>query len=127
GLVAELRVTAERYAGQLDNILFEIQLALGHDHPKETIIKEVGYRSIENGFIRPFEYSADTGILNIDHQAAAYEAVFLAFQESGYEWYEGIIWWDASISPDRHGPVDLGFSPLGKQKTEEVILQYFAR
>ncbi len=126
-LVAMLKRTSDRYAGQMDNILFEIELALDADRPKPVILKEVGFRSAEKAFVRPFEYASgsDGMPVNIDHQAAAYQAVLESFYGAGFAWFGGIIFWDASVSPDLHGPGDYGFSPIGKKKSEDVISRSF--
>lgn len=87
-------------------------------------IKEVGFRSVDKCFVDPYVY-AGGGALNIAHQAAAYEAIFRAFWTPGYTWFGGVAFWDASVDYTKHGPFDLGFSPIGKQMTEEVIGKYF--
>jgi len=50
-LTSLLKQTTDRYASQLDNALFEIQMTLGLKNPKQIIFKEIGYRSVENGFV----------------------------------------------------------------------------
>lgn len=119
-LTAVLQQTAERYASQIDNILFDIEGVTGVK--KVVSLKEVGFRSVENGFINPFTYSG-TGGVNIPHQVAAYNAVINGFWKSGWTWLSGIIFWDASVDPTKHGVMDNGFSPVGKAATERVIRQ----
>lgn len=121
-LVSVLTQTAERYASQIDNTVVQIESVIGKQVP--IWFKEVGFRSVEKGFIDPFTY-AGPGTLNISHQAAAYEAMFRAFWEPGWDWFRGIVFWDASVSPGLHGSSDKGFSPIGKQETETVIRRYF--
>lgn len=125
-LVDLLQRTSDRYASQIDNALFEIGMAT--EVEKDIILKEIGFRSVEFGFINPFEYSG-TGhhTLNRIHQAAAYEAIFRSFFEAGWDWFKGAVFWDASVDKNRHGPLDLGFSPIGKTETEEIIREYFIR
>lgn len=122
-LVALLLTTSQRYATQIDNTLFDIEITMGF--AKQAILKEIGYKSVDRGFIRPFEYTAPGAKLNVMHQAAGYDAIYSAFWNVGWLWFEGIVWWDASVDPRLHGPTDVGFSPLGKQMTENVIQQYF--
>lgn len=117
-LTASLQQTAQRYATQIDNILFDIESITGSAKP--VYLKEVGFRSVENGFINPFTY-AGTGAVNIPHQAAAYQATINAFWKSGWSWFRGIILWDASVDPEKHGPADNGFSPVGKTDVEKII------
>jgi hypothetical protein len=123
-LVAILKATSDRYASQIDNAMFEIETTL--EHPQIAILKEIGYRSVRNGFIDPFVYAdSDQAELNIDHQAAAYEAIFQSFFSPGWSWFRGAVFWDASVDLSRHGSSDRGFSPIGKDKTEDVIKDYF--
>lgn len=117
-LTTILEQTAQRYASQIDNILFDIESITGA--PKPVYLKEVGYRSVENGFINPFTY-AGSGAVNVPHQLAAYQAMFNAFWNSGWTWLKGIILWDASIDPAKHGVFDNGFSPMGKPEVENCI------
>jgi hypothetical protein len=128
-LVAALKRTCDRYGGQLDDILLEIDLALESDQAKPVIIKEIGFRSTTKSFVRPFEYAGDAGELsvNVRHQAAAYQAVLESFSGAGFEWFRGIVFWDASVSPTLHGSEDAGFSPLGKQPSEQVVVRFFQR
>jgi len=123
-LFALLKQTSDRYAAQLDTALFEIESVV--DQRKDVILKEVGFRSVERGFIDPFVYTGtDTKRLNLVHQAVAYDALLASFWSPGWDWFKGVIFWDASVDPSMHGPTDSGFSPLGKTKTEDVIKKYF--
>jgi len=124
-LVSALRITSDRYAGQIDNIMVEIQIALDAEQPKQVLVKEVGFRSSPKGFVRPFEFGEADDSLSIEHQAAAYQAVLESFWGSGFEWFGGIVFWDASVSPNLHGAQDRGFSPLGKTMSEGIVLRFF--
>lgn len=121
-LVNQLKLRTDAYAGQLDSIINQINLTLGKD--KEFIFKEIGFRSVENGFIDPFAY-AGSGALNFDHQAAAYQAFFESFLKPNWAWYKGVAFWDIAVDPSKAGPLDNGFSPVGKPLTESIILKYF--
>jgi len=121
-LVKALRVNTDGFAAQLDELLGLIAGVAGA--PKTAILKELGYRSIERGFIDPFNY-AGPGTLNIEHQAAAYDAVLASFAPGAYPWFAGAVFWDASVDMERHGPFDNGFSPIGKELTENVVRRYF--
>jgi len=121
-LVGTLQQTSDRYASQIDNALFEIENTVGKK--KELILKEIGYRSVEKGFVDPFVY-AGVGTLSLEHQAAAYEAIFRSFWKQKWEWFRGIVFWDASVDKKLQGPKDIGFSPIGKEMTEQVLKTYF--
>lgn len=123
-LVLALTDRAMSYATQLDTGLMEIDFTL--EHSSKAIVKEIGVRSVENGFIDPFAY-AGTGKLNLEHQAAGFEALFRAFWAPQWPWFEGINFWDIAVDPTKKGPQDTGFSPLGKPETEAIILNYFGR
>ncbi|WP_413560866.1 glycoside hydrolase family 113 [Bdellovibrio sp. HCB209] len=121
-LVSVLRLRADSYATQLDTGLTQIELTL--DHHKPAIIKEIGFRSVDRGFIDPFAY-AGSGTVNIQDQAAAFQAIFEAFWQPQWPWFKGILFWDIAIDPSKKGKGDNGFSPLGKEATEKVIKDHY--
>ncbi len=124
-LVVLLRKKSDLYAQQIDQSLEKIGDKLGTGF-KDVVLKELGFASRDLGFIRPFEYSKTAnGQANVLHQAAAYEAIFRSFWSPGFEWFRGIVFWDASVNESLHGPTDHGFSPLGKPKTEQVLKNYW--
>ncbi len=119
-----LKTRADSYATQLDTGLMQIEFTLNHH--KEAIIKEIGFRSVDKGFIDPFAY-AGSGNANIQHQAAAYQAVFASFWEPQWPWFKGINFWDIAVDPARTGRADNGFSPVGKSETEDVIRNHYLK
>lgn len=121
-LVATLKNRADSYATQLDTGFTEIEFTL--DHTKKAIIKEIGFRSVERSFIEPFSY-AGSGVVNVPHQTAAYEAVFESFWKPQWPWFAGINFWDIAVDPTKRGAEDNGFSPLGKKETEDVVKAYY--
>lgn len=121
-LTSVLKNRADSYATQLDTGLMEIEFTL--DHHKKAIIKEIGFRSVERGFIDPFAY-AGSGTLNLLHQSAAYDAIFQAFWKPQWPWFGGINFWDIAVDDSKVGPEDTGFSPLGKPETEEIVKSYY--
>jgi len=121
-LVALLRQRTDSYATQMDNTFTQIELTL--DHQKPVIFKELGYRSVEKGFIDPFAYAGEGTIL-VQHQAAAYQAVFSSFWEARWPWFKGFNFWEIHVDGSKAGPRDNGFSPLGKDLTESVLKKYW--
>lgn len=121
-LVATLKNRADSYATQLDTGLMEIEFAVNQN--KTAIIKEIGFRSVDRGFIDPFAY-AGTGVLNLEHQAAAYQAIFESFWKPRWPWFGGINFWDIAVDPLKSGATDKGFSPLGKEQTEQIVKDYY--
>jgi len=124
-LVGQLKTRSDVYATQLDTSLLEISLVTNIE--KKMILKEVGYRSVEKGFIEPFNYAGSSGVLNITHQAASYEALLQSFAQANWGWFEGVVFWDIQVDPARAGLRDLGFSPVGKPETESVVIDHFRR
>jgi len=116
---------AMTYATQISNALTAIEETPGIGVTKLVILKEIGFKAVEKGFIRPFGWEDESGVLSHDHQAAAYHAIFRAFWEPGWDWFKGVMIWDASVKLDRHGPQMRTFSPIGKPRTEEALRQYF--
>ena len=121
-LTSVLKNRADSYATQLDTGLMEIEFTL--DHHKKAIIKEIGFRSVERGFIDPFAY-AGSGTPNLLHQSAAYDAIFQAFWKPQWPWFGGINFWDIAVDDSKVGPEDTGFSPRGKPETEEIVKSYY--
>lgn len=122
GVTAILKQRSDSYATQLDNILTEISIYVGVE--KKAHFKEVGFRSVEKGFIDPFTY-AGSGAYNEMHQAAAYAALFESFWAPNWPWFGGINFWDIPVNPRLKGVGDTGFSPVGKPLTEEVVKKYY--
>ena len=122
-LVNLLTQRAESYASQLDTTWTEISLIT--DSEKKFYFKEIGYRSVENGFIDPFTFADNDPRVNIAHQAAAYEAFLRAFWDAGWPWVGGVFFWDISVDPKKHMGNDSGFSPMKKKQTEAVIIKRF--
>jgi len=120
-----LQTRADEYALQLDTTLAEIEFIT--ERPQMMIFKEAGFRSVDKGFINPFEYETGAGEYNEIHQAASYEAIKRAFWEVGFYWFQGGSFWDVSVSPMRNSGVgDTGFSPVGKPLTTSVMQSLFA-
>lgn len=122
-LVKFLRQRSDRYANQLDTAMLEIDSTL--ESSKPVIFKEIGFRSTTNAFIDPFAYDKPTDTVNIDHQAASYQAFCESFFDAGMDWFAGVAFWDIGVNPNRRGVTDAGFTPLGKEKTERIIKHYF--
>lgn len=122
-LVEFLTQRSLAYSTQLDTTLLDIEIVTGES--KQIVLKEVGYRSVENAFINPFTYATAQGKLNTKHQAIAYHAFFKGFWEPQYPWFEGVAFWDIALDPNLHGPSDRGFSPIGKKETTAIIQDYF--
>lgn len=125
-LVHLLRQRTDTFATQMDNILNQVNLTLMARMPTEkpVIFKELGFRSVDKGFIDPYTY-AGSGVPNVQHQAAAFRAYFESFWEPKWTWFKGLNIWEVSLNPDKVGSNDNGFSPVGKKESEDVIKKYF--
>ncbi len=121
-LVDVLKQRTDSFATQMDNTFGQISLVLGNNKP--VIFKELGFRSVDLGFIDPFSY-AGTGTPNVTHQAAALQAYFESFWTTGWPWFKGFNFWEISLDGTKEGPQDNGFSPVGKKQSEDVILKFF--
>lgn len=117
-----LKNRSDSYATQLDTGFTEIELVTGKT--QKASIKEIGFRSVEKGFIEPFSY-AGSGVINIMHQASATKAIFESFWQPQWPWFEGLNFWEIQVDSSKGGPNDNGFSPVGKPQTEEVFKSYF--
>lgn len=124
-LVPFLRRRTDEYANQVDTTLAEIESVT--EQMQYMIFKEVGYRSVDRGFIDPFAYETGTGNYNDDHMAGSFQALFESFWEPRFPWFQGASFWDVSVSPSRNGGAgDTGFSPIGKPKTTAVLQNLFS-
>lgn len=124
-LVSLLKIRSDEYASQVDLTLAEIEGVTGY--MQYMIFKEVGYRSVYKGFIKPFDYETGQGIYREDHQAAAFEALFESFWEPRFPWFQGASFWDVSVNPIRNtGVGDTGFSPIGKPLTVKALQKIFS-
>lgn len=122
-LVSLLRQRADSYASQLDTAWTEISLVT--EVEKKMYFKEIGYRSVLNGFLDPFAYADNDPRVNIMHQAAAYDAFLGAFWDAKWPWLGGVFFWDISVDPHKATGKDSGFSPINKPQTESVIVKRF--
>ncbi len=124
-LVSFLRRRSDEYANQIDIALAEIESVT--DHHQYMIFKEVGFRSVDSGFIDPFDYETGRGNYNDNHMAAAFEALYQSFWEPQFSWFQGASFWDVSVSASRNGGVgDTGFSPVGKPVSTGVLRRIFS-
>lgn len=124
-LVSHLQIRSDEYASQIDLALAEIESVT--EKMQYMIFKEVGYRSVNKGFINPFDYETGLGVYREDHQAAAFDALFRSFWEPRFPWFQGASFWDVSVSPTRNtGVGDTGFSPIGKPQTIEVLKKIYS-
>lgn len=123
-LVQFLKIRSDEYASQMDITMAEIESVT--EKPQFAIFKEAGFRSMEKGFIDPFNYENGNGVYNEEHQAAAYEAMYQSFWAPMFPWFKGASFWDVSVNPVRNrGTGDTGFSPVGKKLTMEVLQKIF--
>ena len=90
---------------------------------KPLIITEIGYRSVEFTWLKPFD--APKGrVFDEEAQKVCYEVIFEGLET--VEWCQGIFWWKWPSYLSYKGEKNLSFSPVGKS-TEEVIQKYFKR
>jgi hypothetical protein len=90
---------------------------------KPILFTEVGYPSVNGGAAQPWVQSAARGV-NLEEQAAGYEAVFRAFV--GRPWFRGLFWWKWPSHGRGGGPRDATFTPLGKPAAE-VLRAWYTR
>jgi hypothetical protein len=92
---------------------------------KELHLQEIGYRSVEQSFVKPYVYEGDGAEINFMHQASAWEAVLRTFWNPVDPIVTGIGIWQILVDEDTDLKPNGGFSPLGKPLTEEVLRQHF--
>ena len=93
---------------------------------KQLAIQEVGYRSVEKGFVSPYLYEDDKTPINYMHQAAAWQAFLNIIWRPSLSWFRGVGIWQVLVDEDADLAINGGFSPLGKDITEAVLAPYFS-
>ena len=119
-LVQHLRVRSDEFASQMDTAMAGIESVTNHH--QFAIFKEAGFRSVDKGFIDPFNYENGVGTYNAIHQAASFEALYESFWLPKFDWFAGGSFWDVGVDPNRNvGVGETGFSPIHKPETEAVL------
>ncbi len=88
---------------------------------KPLVFTEIGYRSVDNSYNRPWDYGSG-GAVSQEDQAMAYEALLSYWQDKGY--FGGLHIWDWSVNPNAGGAGDTGYTPQNKI-AEGVLASYF--
>jgi len=123
-LVTLLQTRSDEFSSQMDIAVASIDSVTGKS--SKLMFKEAGFRSVDRGFIDPFNYANGGGKYNESHQAAAFSAIFNSFWKPNYGWFFGGSFWDVSVDAGRNiGYGDTGFSPVGKSQSTSVIQQIF--
>ena len=113
--VEELLPGAERWAERLG--------AASHRWQKPLLFTEVGYPSVRGGASQPWFEDRTRG-LDLQEQAAAYEATFRAF--CSRPWFRGMFWWKWPSNGLGGGPQDASYTPRRKP-AEEIVRAWFTR
>jgi hypothetical protein len=112
-------------SSDLSLVLQEIDSTMGLS--KKLFIQEIGYRSVEKSFVKPYLYEGDNIPINYIHQAAAWEAILRSFWKPTTPMISGIGIWQVLLDDDTDMIVNGGFSPLGKEPSENVLKKYFIK
>jgi hypothetical protein len=85
---------------------------------KKVIFTEVGFRSVDGGVRKPWNYGSG-GAVDLQEQADAYESVFRAFFDA--PWCDGFYWWAWDESD---GEGDTSYTPHGKP-AEDILRAWY--
>lgn len=88
---------------------------------KPIVFSEVGYRSITDGNLSPFN-SWRSGSYDGGMQARLYEALLTHWKDSSY--MKGVYWWDWKSDPNAGGQGNTDYTPQRKP-AEAVVRQFF--
>lgn len=100
----------------------EMMSGLAAQWEKPILITEFGYMSQDGTLQRPWNWSNEDGVVDLQEQADAYQAAFEVFYHQ--TWLSGIYWWDYGTDPYEGGPCDQRYTPNDKP-AEEVIRQWY--
>ncbi len=92
---------------------------------RPIIFTEMGYRSVNQPTIRPWDYSNRDLPYNGQSQADALEALFLSFADKPW-WKGGFIWKWFPNHQNTGGVSNSGFTPQNKP-AQKVIQRYFTK
>ncbi|MEK2690677.1 glycoside hydrolase family 113 [Bdellovibrio sp. GT3] len=112
-----------QYALQLQNSLNQINTAT--NTRKTLAVQEVGYRSVDKCFVSPYLYEDDEAPINVQHQAVAWDALLMSLWNPQTPWMTSLGIWQVLVDDDTDLTPNGGFSPLGKEPTEQVLKRYF--
>ncbi|WP_439151383.1 glycoside hydrolase family 113 [Winogradskyella sp.] len=94
-----------------------------NSHKKQVLFTEYGYRSVDFTGKQPWDYNRGSGLVNLDAQVNATEALFKTFWDE--DWFAGGFVWKWFHSHDRVGGLQNNmFTPQNKP-VEEVIKNYY--
>lgn len=85
---------------------------------KSIVFTEIGYRSISGTASHPWDWQIE-GELDLEEQAAAYQAAYGAFVDE--PWFAGFFWWSWDPDAFTGGKCDTGFGP--HDKPAEALLR----
>ena len=122
-LIPLLNSYSQNYAQNIDANLQAIDAALKMQ--SALALQEVGYRSVEKCFVSPYLYEDDHTPINYEHQAAAWDALLMSLWIPEWSWLKGLGIWQVLLDDDSDQIINGGFSPLGKDLTENVLRKYF--
>lgn len=118
-----LEISTRNHAEDLRSLQRQITTATGYT--RDLFLQEIGYRSVEKSFVKPYIYEGDNAPINFMHQAAAWEAVLRSFWIPQTPVVSGVGIWQVLVDEDTDLAPNGGFSPLGKPMTEKILRSYF--
>ncbi|MBI2644234.1 MAG: hypothetical protein HYW95_01840 [Candidatus Wildermuthbacteria bacterium] len=96
---------------------------LSQRYGKPVLFTEIGYKSIPNSFVSPWNYEMG-GPPDETAQANAYQALFEYW--NGQTFMQGVHWWHWSSDPNAGGPGNTDYMPQGKM-AENVMRTWFGQ
>jgi hypothetical protein len=113
--VAELAAGADEVFRRIESVQRQFE--------KPVLITEIGFTSTPSPWENPHEVAWGKPV-NLEHQAACYEAVFRSLY--GKDWCRGIYWWKWPSFLEYGGELHPGFTPNNKP-AEKIIRKWFQK
>ena len=89
---------------------------------KPVIFTEVGFKSVRGTSIRPWVWTRQHDVVDLDAQVRCYQAIFETFWSR--PWFYGMYWWKWHSDLDRGGSQHTGFTPRRKP-AEQVLTEWY--
>ncbi len=91
---------------------------------KPVIFTEVGFKSVRGTSVRPWKWTRQHDVVDLEAQARCYRVIFETFWSR--PWFYGMYWWKWYSDLQRGGARHTGFTPRHKP-AEQILTQWYQK